>query len=114
MIKPVPLSQLDGQELIPQAIINRPTSHFASQFKIPFTSGHDDFAFFEAAAVQLNDDIVFELKRYVGYPENTTTIYLPYNIRDIEYVSRLIGIIADELHIPMNWISWQRRDNPEL
>lgn len=112
MFRQVPLSRLEGHELVPQAIIDRPTSHFTQRLNIPFTRGEDDFDTYEAAALELNGDIVFELKRYSGYPENSTTVYLPYDIDNVEQITRLIAIIADELHIPQTWISWQRRDNP--
>lgn len=114
MYKPVPLSWLDGKELIPQAIIDRPISHFAERFKLSFTRGHDDFDRYDAAAIQLNDGLVFELKRYAGYPDNTTTIYLPYDINSIEQISNVISMITSEFNIPRSWISWQRSDDPEL
>lgn len=114
MFKPVPLAELAGHDLIPQAIINRPTSHFASMFKIPFTREHDDLDEYEVAALRIGDRLVFALKHYAGYPPNTTTIYLPDSITQIGEITQIIGVIADELRISRDWIVWQRVDDPYL
>jgi hypothetical protein len=113
MLKPVPSSLVAGHEFIPQAIIDRPLSYFVERFNLPITKGEDDLDTFESAALEVNG-LVFELKRYAGYPENSTTIYLPYHINKIEEISQLVGVIAGELNVPNQWIVWQRRDNPEL
>jgi hypothetical protein len=113
MFKPVPLSALAGTEFVPQAIVDRPISYFAEKLNLPLTLGHDDFDEYEAAAVQVGDFIV-ELKHYAGYPENSTTIYLSYEIEDLARVTLLIGVIAEALGISRSWISWQRSLDPTL
>lgn len=113
MFKPVPLSELSGIEFVPQAIVDRPISYFAEKLNVEITRGHDDFDEYEAAAVQVGDFIV-ELKHYAGYPPNTTTIYLPYEIEGLARVTLLIDVVADELGISRSWISWQRSLDPTL
>jgi hypothetical protein len=51
---------------------------------------------------------------YTGHPKDTSTIYLPFNIRDVDEISALISRIVSELEISTKMITWQRKDNPEL
>jgi hypothetical protein len=113
MFKPVPLSKLEGQEFVPQAVLDRPTSHFKEALNIPFVRGHDDFDEYEAAAIELNG-FTFELKRYAGYPANSTTIYLPYYVDNLEAIEGFLRAIFAELGVPQNWVSWRRSDDPTL
>jgi hypothetical protein len=92
MFKPVPLSKLEGQEFVPQAIIDRPTSHFAEALKIPFSHGHDDFDEYEAAAFE----------------------YLPYYVDNLEAIETFLRAIFSELNVQQTWISWRRSDDPTL
>lgn len=114
MFKPVPLTTIAVNDFLPQAIISRPVSHFAKELNIPFSHEHDDFDECDVAAVQIENGPIFALKHYAGYPENTTTIYLPQNFQGVEVVTRLIRMITEHLNIPANWIIWQRADNPDL
>jgi hypothetical protein len=114
MLTPVPLTEL-AEDLVPQAIIDRPTSYFAKQFQITFTREHDDLDEYKVAALRIGSQgFVFALKHYQGYPENTTTIYLPASVTSISTISYVIAAITDELRIPRSWIVWQRIDDPEL
>ena len=115
MATPVPLSRLQGKELVPQAIVDRPLGYFAERFRLDIVRGHDDFDNFEAAAIEVADGhLIIELKHYAGYPENTTTIYLPFEIRGLPQVTLWIDLIIRELKIPRGWVSWQRANDPDL
>ena len=114
MHKSVPFSRVAGREFVPQAIVDRPLSYFADALKLPIVRGHDDFDEFEATAVELGDHLLVELKHYAGYPPNTTTIYLPYEVTNVERITELIRFISHELGIKNSWISWQRADDPNL
>ncbi len=114
MLTPVPLTEL-AEDLVPQAIIGRPISYFASQFNILFTREHDDLDEYDVAALRIGSQgFVFALKHYKGYPKKTTTIYLPASVRSVSTISYVIAAIIDELQIPQSWIVWQRSDDPEL
>jgi hypothetical protein len=119
VMRPVPLAAVAGQDLIPQAIISRPLSHFAGQLKTSINHERDDFDEYDVIVLMIDDGIiddglVFELKHYAGYPDNTTTIYLPKQINNVGQISDMIGIIARDLHIPREWVVWQRSDDPDL
>lgn len=114
MLTPVSPSDL-GEEMIPQAIIGRPTSHFETALETKFVKGHDDLDEYYIAAFRIESQgLVFALKHYPGYPENTTTVYLPERIRTLETITYIIGVIAHELRVPREWIIWQRADGPDL
>ncbi len=114
MIRQIPLKDLSRVELIPQAIIAKPTSYFADKFGIKFSTDQDDLDQFEGAALVINDHLQIALKHYHGYPESTTTVYLPYEIRDLKIISETIRRVVAELQIPNAWIAWQRSDGPDL
>jgi hypothetical protein len=114
MFKQIPLEELAGTELLPQAIIARPISYFSDTLGIQISKSADDFDEFEGAALRLNGELSFALKHYAGYPDETTTIYLPYTIRDVAQITAAIRRIAKELHIASVWIAWQRMDDPNL
>src|ERR1700691_377134 len=77
MIRQSSFDAVQSLDLIPQAIIGRPVSYFASSMHADFVSGHDGFDQFEGAVFVLDEKFSFALKRYRGHPNGTTTIYLP-------------------------------------
>ncbi|HLY47153.1 MAG TPA: hypothetical protein VKQ73_16345 [Stellaceae bacterium] len=114
MVKALPSSALFGKEFVPQAIIDRPLSFFADKLHLSVFKGHDDLDEYEAAAVEVGDGMIIELKHQSGYPNDTTTIYLPYGIDDLAKITLVISVIVQEFGIPRGWITWQRADDPSL
>ena len=114
MLRTVSFSEVSKLDLIPQAIINKPLSYFHKHLKIEIVHGRDDLDEFEGAALLVDNALPFALKHYPGYPDNTTTIYLSHELKDLEEISRAISIIVKELRLPKKAVSWQRSDNPEL
>ncbi len=110
------LEAIVGIELVPQAIVARPISYFEKSLGISFVKDRDDLDEFEGAALLINDKLHLALKHYPGYPADTTTIYLPYEINDLAQITEIIRLVADELHISSAWIgfplAWQRSDDP--
>ena len=101
-------------ELVPQAIVALPVERIAKQLGLVIEKGHDDFDEYFGAAAWLDGVQPFTVMHYRGHPEDTSTIYLPFNIRDTDKITALIGRIASELKLPPKTITWQRKDNPEL
>ena len=99
---------------MPQAIISKPTSYFETSLGIKFEKDRDDFDDYDGAAIIIEGYLQFALKHYVGYPSGTTTIYLPFEIGDVNQVTNAIRHVADELRIDKEWIIWQREDDPDL
>ncbi|MBV9152569.1 MAG: hypothetical protein JO204_12415 [Alphaproteobacteria bacterium] len=102
-------------EFVPQAIVKQPLSYFADKLQLRVARGHDDLDVYDAAAVQLDEKLIVELKHYHNsYPPGTTTIYFPFEIRDIALITNLLVYVSNQLGIESDWIAWQRADNPEL
>src|SRR2546422_342010 len=101
-------------ELIPQAILNRPLSYFQKQLHVEIIRGEDDLDVFDGVALSIDGRVRFALKHYPGYPDNTTTIYLSREFKDVGEISRLVELIVDELQLPQEAVFWQRSDNPDL
>jgi hypothetical protein len=113
MLRPVPSDELGSIEWIPQAIISRPVSYFEQRFGFRFTRGSDDLDDYEEATFSL-DGLPVALMHYSNYPQGTTTIYLPFGFHDTARILQVIGLIAKELALPPDAVSWQRSDNPNL
>ena len=117
MYRAVALDMLDTDDLVPQAIIGRSVSSLASELKISFVHGHDDLDQYDIAVVKIESgrlSVIFALKHYPGYPENTTTIYLPGKFHNVEEITDILGVIGAELRIPKSMFLWQRADNPDF
>lgn len=110
---------LDGRDLVPQATIGRAPSFFARERNIDFIRSRDDFDDYLGADLLIKSDnlqqaVAVALRRYAGYPENTTTLYLPFDIEDISVISGIVSAVMFELRIPGEWLEWQRENDPIL
>jgi hypothetical protein len=114
MLRPVALDEIENVELIPQVVIRKPVSFFEQHLGVRFVEGRDDLDVYRGVAMSLNAALPFVLKHYKGHPPETTTIYLPIHIHDVEKISGIIRTILDELKVPLDCIEWQRSDDPTL
>jgi hypothetical protein len=114
MIKQVPLKEMFSRfEFVPQAIVALPVNEIIEQFGWHGEKGHDDLDEYFGAAAWL-EGVPFTVMHYRGHPEDTSTIYLPFDIRETDKITHLISRIASEMKLPSTKITWQRKDNPEL
>lgn len=114
-ISPLPIRDvLYNHSLVPQAVIGKPVSYFENNMKLHFVRDHDEFDDYEGAAFRLNGRLVFTIMHYKGHPRDTTTVYLPYAISDINQITETIYTILAALNLERNVLLWQRADNPEL
>jgi hypothetical protein len=119
MIRPFPLQLAKRQyEFIPQAILNEPVDALARRFGLKIEEGTDDFDYFYGTAASIDDfpllgDTPFAVMHYKGHPDNTATIYLPFDIKDVSTITDIISRILSELRLSSHALRWQRRDNPD-
>ena len=113
MLRAISSDEFGSIEWIPQAIINRPVSYFENHFGFRFAAGSDDLDEYQEVILSL-DGLPVALMHYRGYPEDTTTVYLPFGFRDVARILQVIGAIAKELALPPDAVSWERSDNPNL
>lgn len=114
MIRPAPFHNvLNKTEFVPQAIIAETVYDFAKRLGSEVEAGQDDFDKYEGAAAWL-DDFPFTVMHYRGHPKDTSTIYLPFDIHDVQRVTEIIARIVSELKLPPKLVTWQRKDDPEL
>src|SRR3954471_4286111 len=108
-------------ELIPQAILAKPISYFqvvsAQRMnfsgKKVFAVDHDDLDLYEGATFQLDDGTMFAIRQYRGNPLNRSTVYLPWEIDDLNSITDIVSRVADEFYLGRADIVWQRSDNPD-
>jgi hypothetical protein len=113
MLQRITSVDLDEVELVPQAILSLPISYFAKKYG-EFQKREDDFDIYEGAEFATGSGVKFSLRRYSGYPKDTTTIYLPNQVSGVKEISALILKIVHELDVPHDAIQWQRFDDPKL
>lgn len=113
-VRSITLQDLRDVDLIPQAVIGKPVSFFEHALGLHFIDDFDDLDYYRGAAMRLDDKLPFALMHHRGDPPDTTTLYLPREIRDVEEISRAVRAIIDEMKIPPDSIRWQRSDDPAL
>jgi hypothetical protein len=96
-----------------QAIIAETVHELANRFGSDVENGHDDLDEYQGAAAWL-DEFPFTMMHYRGHPAETSTIYLPLDIADVDKITDIICRIASELKLSPKSITWQRKNNPAL
>ena len=104
---------LEGNELIPQAVVRRDVDKLAQDLHVTVAAGVDDFDSYRGLAFKI-DDMPFVVLHYQGHPEGTATIYLPYDIRSIPVITQRVGTITRSLGIRPRELVWQRKNDPDL
>ncbi len=116
-IRQMPLSLLDDDFYIPQAIIAEDITVIAQRMGLILehkTDEMDAVDGFRGAAVVLDGDITFLIKHYAGFQEGTVQLYLPASISDVEDITEMISYVMSQTRMPPSRLMWQRKDNPEL
>jgi hypothetical protein len=100
-------------DLLPQAVLGRAPEYFEKRLGIKFLEDYDDLDYYKGVLLSLDDSTIFALKQYRGNDPKTTIVYLKSDQRDIDQITKIVGIIVNELGLQSDDIIWQRRDNPE-
>ncbi|MDR3466014.1 MAG: hypothetical protein P4M07_08735 [Xanthobacteraceae bacterium] len=100
-------------EVVPQAVLNLPVAQVVKKFA-RVHSGHDDLDTFEGASFKLDNKIEISVRHYSGHPENTSTIYIDRSINGLDSITKLIRQILNELDVMERYLTWERRDDPDL
>jgi hypothetical protein len=112
-LKHLQMSDVSGVYFVPQAILNLSPATLARHLSVDFLRGHDDLDDYEGAAFALNGHLPFTVMHYRGHPPGTVTLYLPYDIREVEKITKLVGVILSELGLSNDVLGWQRADDPD-
>ncbi len=91
-------------DIVPQAILWRPLRYFTTAIRV----GEDDLDAFQAASFIIGNRVRFDLRRYLGHPEFTVTLYLPLSVEDLEEVSSAVNLVIAEMEVPAHAVAWQR------
>lgn len=117
MIKPYSLEAIKEKiDLIPQAILAIDIWDFAKQFNFNVEKGEDNLDYYVGVGAFSEEGYPFAVMHYRGYPDHTSTIYLPRGFakNDVAKISDAVNSIAREFKISEKQIIWQRRDDPSL
>jgi hypothetical protein len=104
----------DDVEFVPQAILRVPMSYF-SELGYEVVHSYDDLDEFDGTVIfSTGLKLPVAIRQYSGYPEGTSTIFLPYEIREVGEISDKILSLVEEFRLQQADIVWQRKDDPDL
>ena len=104
---------LNAHELIPQAVIKQSLESFAREQGYSVHHGVDDLDEYAGIGLSLEESVPFAIMRYKGHPEDTFTIYLPRDLREVDEITKRVSKIIHLLGVPDESIEWQRKDDPD-
>jgi hypothetical protein len=116
IIKPLHLKELlKGMDLIPHAILSIPVWYFAKYMQMSPEEGADDLDQYIGIGVLSDEFGPFAIMRYRGYPEDTSTIYLPRHFPDdVDKITQAVHSIVKQFGLSSGSIMWERKDDPTL
>jgi len=100
-------------DMVPQAILKCSVERFAQTFG-SFVEDHDALDYFTGAAFSLDNHYQFALIHHRGDRNNTTTVYLPGTMDDVDTITRVVRNIVNDLDLPPQAILWQRADGVKV
>jgi len=104
-----------GLDFIPQAILRKDIHQVAEALDVTIEKGWDDLDSFEGVTFEsAYEGVLVAIRHYAGHPAGTSTVYLPFEINDVGFITKIVAYILEELHFVADDIYWQRQDNPEL
>jgi hypothetical protein len=107
-------TKFEHVEFIPQAILGVPIGHFA-ELGYEITPSRDELDRFEGTTLFSEAvNLPVAVRYYAGYPEGTTTIYLPQDVKDVDRITKIIGSLLEEFKLQPRDVMWERKDDPEL
>ena len=101
-------------ELVPHAVIKKPIKYFTEGYQVYTVCNCDDLDYYEGASLNLPDGMEYALKTYRGVPQDTTTIYLPFELRDLDQITNKIREILAIYNLTEQDLEWERRMDPDL
>jgi hypothetical protein len=115
MLRTINFGELGKLDLLPQAVIAKPVAYFESQ-GYRFEHNSDALDEFEGAAFALDHGLRFALIHHQGHPPGETTIYLARGDGngDVMKITSLIREVLGALHLPMETLVWERKDDLSL
>src|SRR5262249_5258343 len=94
---------LDG-DVVPQAIFWRPLLYFTTTQ----CEGEDGLDRFRAVTFTVDNQLTFDLRNYRGHPNQTVTVYLPFEIQDLHLIAAAVELISTETKLPKYAVAWRR------
>ncbi len=104
---------LASAHMVPHAIVAQPVRALADLASSTVHQGQDDLDEYEGAAFSI-DALPFVIMHYKGHPPDTSTIYLPMTVKDIDQITQCIDKIVTTFGLPKAALTWQRKDDPTL
>jgi hypothetical protein len=104
-----------GVDFIPQAILRKDINQVAKALDVTIEKGWDNLDTFEGVTFEsAYEGVLVAIRHYAGHPDGTTTVYLPSEINDVGFITKIVAYIVEKLHFVADDVYWQRKDNPDL
>ena len=93
-------------DVVPHALLWRSVQYFSSNY----SDRVDEFDAFRCLEYRLGNWLRFDLRRYEGHPEGTSTIYFPLDFNEEEDINYGLSRVLDALRMPRMAVAWRRGD----
>jgi len=77
-------------------------------FSIRYRTEVDDLDEYEVASFQIGNRANFDLRKYAGHRNFTTSLYLPFEITDEAEITDCVEEITVEFKLPATAVAWRR------
>jgi hypothetical protein len=104
----------DQLDFVPKATLRVPISYFSALGHEIIHSDDDLDEFDGAVLFSVSLRLPGAVRHSAGYPEGTSTIPLPYELQDVEVITKAMSSLPEECKLQTTDLIWQRRDNPDL
>ncbi len=104
-----------GIDFIPQAILRASVTYLAArlgQQPVHACDDLDEFEGFSFFSTFIKSAVA--VRHYAGHPDGTASVYLPYEIREVDRITSMIRALTEEFGLTPEDIIWERRDDPAL
>src|SRR5205085_9064553 len=91
-------------DVLPQAIFWRPIIYFTTTFR----EDEDGLDRFRAVTFVIDNRLTFDLRSYRGFPEQTVTVYLPFEMQTEEHIDAAVEMVITETTVPKHAVAWRR------
>jgi hypothetical protein len=104
---------LGESDLTPQAVFNVSVDEIASRAATFVVKGANNFDSFRGVGLKFGN-VPFAFMHYRGHPEDTATLYLPGEFKNVRTITTFTTVVSAALKLDRNAVVWERKDDPDL
>jgi hypothetical protein len=99
---------------VPQATIKVPVEVLEKDYGLHFSEGWDDLDIYLGTDLLHVNGQPYVLRHYRGEPLNEVGLYLPFEVRDVNEITKVVSAVLKQLRVSPNTVTWQRASASSL